>query len=166
MKLRKALTFWDLLFLSISGMVGSGWLFAALAGAAYAGPASLISWLLAGVFFIFIGLSYAELGSILPFSGSLVRIDHYVHGSISNYLLGWAYLIGSATTISMEAEAIIMYTNKYLPLFSTESGYLTPLGILTAAALIGVFTVIQVIGVNIFADLLPPALKGEGSWCC
>ncbi|GGI83942.1 hypothetical protein [Vulcanisaeta souniana] len=35
---------------------------AALAGAAYAGPASLISWLLAGVFFIFIGLSYAELG--------------------------------------------------------------------------------------------------------
>ncbi len=153
MKLRKALTFWDLLFLSISGMVGSGWLFAALAGAAYAGPASLISWLLAGVFFIFIGLSYAELGSILPFSGSLVRIDHYVHGSISNYLLGWAYLIGSATTISMEAEAIIMYTNKYLPLFSTESGYLTPLGILTAAALIGIFTVIQVIGVNIFGKI-------------
>ncbi|WP_158304779.1 hypothetical protein [Vulcanisaeta moutnovskia] len=28
-KLRKALTFWDLLFLSISGMVDSGWLFAA-----------------------------------------------------------------------------------------------------------------------------------------
>ncbi|GAB6944750.1 APC family permease [Vulcanisaeta sp. JCM 14467] len=134
-------------------MVGSGWLFAALAGAAYAGPASLISWLIAGVFFIFIGLSYAELGSIFPFSGSLVRIDHYVHGSISNYLLGWAYLIGSATTISMEAEAIIMYTNKYLPLFSTASGYLTPLGILTAAALIGVFTIIQVIGVNVFGKV-------------
>lgn len=147
------MTFWDLLFLSVSGMVGSGWLFAALAGAAYAGPASLISWFLACVFFIFIGLSYAELGSIFPFSGSLVRIDHYVHGSISNYLLGWAYLIGSATTISMEAEAIIMYTNKYLPLFSTESGYLTPLGVLVAAALIGIFTVIQVIGVNIFGKV-------------
>ncbi len=134
-------------------MVGSGWLFAALAGAAYAGPASLISWLIAGVLFIFIGLSYAELGSMLPFTGSLVRIDHYVHGSISNYLLGWAYLIGSATTVSMEAEAIIMYTNKYLPLFSTPSGYLTPLGILAAALLIGAFTAIQLIGVNIFGKV-------------
>ncbi|ABW02085.1 amino acid permease-associated region [Caldivirga maquilingensis IC-167] len=132
-------------------MVGSGWLFAALAGAAYAGPASLISWIIAAVLFIFIGLAYAELGSMLPFSGSLVRIDHYAHGSVSNYLLGWAYLIGAATTVAMEAEAIIMYTNKYLPVFSSASGYLTPLGIAAAAALIAVFTLIQIIGVNVFS---------------
>lgn len=134
-------------------MVGSGWLFAALAGASYAGPASLISWVIAAVLFIFIGLAYAELGSMLPFSGSLVRIDHYAHGSISNYLLGWAYLIGAATTVAMEAEAIIMYTNKYLPVFSSASGYLTPLGITAAAALIALFTLIQIIGVNVFGKV-------------
>ncbi len=134
-------------------MVGSGWLFAALAGASYAGPASLISWIIAAVLFIFIGLAYAELGSMLPFSGSLVRIDHYAHGSISNYLLGWAYLIGAATTVAMEAEAIIMYTNKYLPVFSSASGYLTPIGIAAAAALIAVFTLIQIVGVNVFSKV-------------
>ena len=128
-------------------------MFAALAGASYAGPASLISWIIAAVLFIFIGLAYAELGSMLPFSGSLVRIDHYAHGSISNYLLGWAYLIGAATTVAMEAEAIIMYTNKYLPVFSSASGYLTPLGIAAAAALIAVFTLIQIIGVNVFGKV-------------
>ena len=151
--MRRALTFTDMLFLSISGMIGSGWLFAALAGASYAGPASIISWMVAAVLFIFIGLSYAELGSILPFSGSLVRIDHYAHGSLSNYLLGWAYLIGTATTVSMEAEAIIMYTNSYFPYFSTPSGYLSTLGVAAAAALIALFTVIQVIGVNVFGKV-------------
>jgi len=42
-KLRKALTTWDLLFLSLGGIIGSGWLFAALDASAIAGPASIIS---------------------------------------------------------------------------------------------------------------------------
>ncbi|WP_054849809.1 hypothetical protein [Vulcanisaeta sp. JCM 14467] len=70
-------------------MVGSGWLFAALAGAAYAGPASLISWLIAGVFFIFIGLSYAELGSIFPFSvPSSALTTMCMAQSLTTYLAG------------------------------------------------------------------------------
>ena len=53
----------------------------------------------------------------------------------------------------MEAEAIIMYTNSYFPYFSTPSGYLSTLGVAAAAALIALFTVIQVIGVNVFGNV-------------
>ena len=148
-KLRKALSFQDLTFLSVTGMVGSGWLFASLGAAAYAGPAAIISWIIGGAFFIIMGFAFAELGGLLPFTGSLVRINHFTHGSLSNYYLGWAYLIGVATTVPLEAEAVISYTNRYLPIFSTQAGVLTPLGIVAAAALILVFLIIQLIGVNV-----------------
>lgn len=44
---------------------------------------------------------------------------------------------------------MISYTNRYLPIFSTQAGVLTPLGIVAAAALILVFLIIQLIGVNV-----------------
>ncbi len=48
-KLKKELSFVQLLFLSVGGIIGSGWLFGVNAGAATAGPAVTLSWLIGGV---------------------------------------------------------------------------------------------------------------------
>ncbi len=47
-KLRKELSFIQLLFLSLGGIIGSGWLFGVLFGASVAGPASVLSWIIGG----------------------------------------------------------------------------------------------------------------------
>ncbi|PSN83405.1 amino acid transporter [Candidatus Marsarchaeota G1 archaeon OSP_B] len=153
-RLRKALRSYDVFFLSVTGMVGSGWLFAEFGSLPYAGPASILSWVVAGVFFFVIGLCFAELGGILPFTGSLVRYNHYSHGALSNFLLGWAYIIAAATTPPLEAEAILTYAHSYIPgVYNATTGVLTPLGIVLALALMAVFTVIQYIGVNVYGTV-------------
>ena len=96
-KLRKSLTGLDIFLISFSGMVGSGWLLGVLAGPSYAGPAAILTWIIAGIFFIILALVFSELGSMFPYSGSLVRFNEYSHGPASNFKLGSAtrYLPGS-----------------------------------------------------------------------
>ncbi len=65
-RLRKSLNTWDLYFLSLGGIIGSGWLFAASASASTTGPAAILSWLIGGILVLFIALGYAELGAMIP----------------------------------------------------------------------------------------------------
>ncbi len=149
--LRKSLTLLDVFMLGISGMVGSGWLFAALGAAGVMGPAAVLSWIIAGIFFSFMVFGFAELGGVFPFTGSLARYNHYTHGTLSNYMLAWAYFIGAATTISVEAVAIVEYSSEYLPwVWNSKVGVLTPVGVAIAAGLILVFFAIHFLGVHVF----------------
>ena len=52
-----------LLFISIGAMIGSGWLFSALYAAQLAGPAAIISWIIAAFIGGVIALVFAELGA-------------------------------------------------------------------------------------------------------
>ncbi|MFB6470585.1 MAG: APC family permease [Vulcanisaeta sp. AZ3] len=150
-RLRRSLTMLDYFMLAFTGMVGSGWLFAALGASGAMGPASLLSWVIAGIFFIFMVYPFAELGGLFPFTGSLARYNHYSHGIISNYFLAWAYTIGAITTVTVEAVAIVEYASFYVPAFwNSTLNVLTPLGLLVAALLILVFFAIQLVGVNVF----------------
>jgi len=71
-QLRKALTLQDLFFLSMGGIIGSGWLFAALGGASIAGPGAVLSWIIGGIFVLFIALTYAEVSGMIPRTGPLL----------------------------------------------------------------------------------------------
>lgn len=49
--MNKNLSALNLLWISITSMIGSGWLFGALYSAHFAGPAAIIAWPLAGFYF-------------------------------------------------------------------------------------------------------------------
>ena len=150
-RLRRALTLLDIFMLGITGMIGSAWLFSALGAVGVMGPAAILSWVLAGVLFMVMTFSFAELGGLFPFSGSLARYNHYTHGIVSNYLLAWAYFIGALTTVTTEAEAIVEYASSYAPaLWNSSQGVLTPLGVAVAAAIILALFAIQLVGVHVF----------------
>src|SRR5213083_557051 len=70
-----------LLFAGVGSVIGSGWLFGALNASIIAGPASIVSWAIGGVMIMLIGLTYAELGTMFPVSGGVVRFPHYSFGS-------------------------------------------------------------------------------------
>jgi amino acid transporter len=46
-KLRRSVGFYGLMFVSLGSIIGSGWLLGALNAAEAAGPASILSWILA-----------------------------------------------------------------------------------------------------------------------
>ena len=150
-KLRKSLTSLDIFLISFSGMVGSGWLLGVLAGPAYAGPAAILTWVIAGFFFIVLALVFSELGAMFPYSGSLVRFNEYSHGPFSNFKLGWAYLIGALATPPVEAAALTSFISSYVPgLYDFKHSLLTPLGVIVSIGILALFIFIQYIGVNIF----------------
>jgi len=170
-QLRKSLSRLELLYLSLGGIIGSGWLFASLYTAAYAGSDAVLSWIIAGILTIFIGLAYAEISSAIPKSGGIARYPHYTHGGIVGYLITWSYFLTASSTSSIEAEAVIEYVSSYdksLSSLLTATGsfngqqitILTPMGMLVAILLLILFFFINYFGVNVLGKVT----HGTGWW--
>jgi amino acid transporter len=146
-----------LLFASVGSIIGSGWLFGAMNASQQAGPAAVISWALGGIMILLIGLCYAELGTMFPLSGGVVRFPHMSFGSFSSYLTGWITWIACMAVAPIEVEGALQYATKYLPFTEkhTVSGAtvhtLTGLGLLFAIVALAIFVVINYIGVRWFA---------------
>lgn len=154
-KLRRELSTIDLLFLSLGGIIGSGWLFAASGAAVITGPAAILSWIVGGVIILFVALVYAEIGSMLPRSGGIVRYAGYSHGGLAGYMFGWAYFLSAVSVPAVEAEAVITYAGTYInsafPILTltTSSAVLTPVGILFAALLTLLFFFLNYFGIRV-----------------
>lgn len=147
-KLRKSLNTWDLLFLSLGGIIGSGWLFAAFAAAGLAGPASILSWIIGGVIVLIISLNYAELGAMIPRSGSIVRYGQFSHGNLAGYFLAWAYFLSAVSVPAIEAEAVVGYASAYYPILY-NGAVLSATGIVFAGLLMVLFFFLNYFGVKV-----------------
>ncbi len=156
-RLRRDIGIIGLLFAAVGSIIGSGWLFGALNAAEEAGPASVIAWAIGGVMILFIALSYAELGTMFPVSGGVVRFPHFAFGSFTSYTFGWITWIAAASTTAIEVMAALQYANNYLPwletLDKTGAAVLTPAGFGVGVGLLAVFSLINVVGIRWFAKL-------------
>src|SRR5664279_6623157 len=81
--LRRTIGFWGLMFVSLGSIIGSGWLLGALGAAVTAGPASLISWVLAAAMLSVLALIYAELGGAYPVAGGTARFPYFAFGTLA-----------------------------------------------------------------------------------
>jgi amino acid transporter len=93
---------------------------------------------------------------MFPISGGVVRFPHYSFGSFASYTLGWITWVAAASTTSIEVEAALQYATNYLPwLQHLADGVpvLTTAGFFVAAALLALFSLINVIGIRWFARL-------------
>ncbi len=147
-QLRRALSFQDLFMISFGGVVGSGWLFAVASSAYFAGPAAVISWILAGIFMIAIALCFSETASAMHKTGQLVRGPLYTHGGYTGYIIGVAYIVGSITVPAIEAEAVITYSSTYIPWAIGSNGLLSAQGVAVAVILMILFFFLNFVGVR------------------
>jgi amino acid transporter len=155
-RLRRHIGTIGLLFTAVGSIVGSGWLFGALNAAEIAGPAAVLAWAIGGVMIMLIGLCYAELGTMFPVSGGVIRFPHYAFGSFASYTLGWITWIAAASTTSIEVLAALQYSTNYLPWLQRLEGgvpVLTLPGLAVAIAMLALFSVINVFGIRWFARL-------------
>ncbi len=83
-QLRREIGRTGLLFTGVGSIIGSGWLFGAMNAGIIAGPAAILSWAIAGVMIILIGLSFSELGTMFPVTGGVIRFPMYAFGGFAS----------------------------------------------------------------------------------
>ncbi|MGH3095427.1 MAG: APC family permease [Streptosporangiales bacterium] len=156
--LRRSMSLTQLLFLGVSAQVGSGWLFAVLAAAGVAGPAAIVSWIIACLLIGFVALSYAEIASMLPRSGAIVRYTYLSHGSFAGWIIGWAYWLSAVSIPPIEAEATLTYIGgrfQALHLLEDQNGVdvLTwPQGIIAGIILMAFFFALNFFGAKLLSE--------------
>jgi amino acid transporter len=147
-----------LLFASVGSIIGSGWLFGALTAAQLAGPAAILSWVIGAVMILLIALVYAELGTMFPLSGGVVRFPHIAFGSFASYTTGWILWVAVSTTAPIEVEGALQYATKYAPFTAEHTASngetihtLTGLGYLVAVFGMAFFVAVNYYGIRWFA---------------
>src|ERR1700677_3444087 len=91
--LRRALGPWDLIAVGLGTMIGGGIFTTIGPGVAKAGPAIIIAFLLAGLASFFAALAYAELGAMVPVSGSAYTYAYATLGEIVAWIIGWDLIL-------------------------------------------------------------------------
>jgi amino acid transporter len=155
--LRRSIGFWGLTFISLGSIIGSGWLLGALTAAQHAGPASLISWLLAACLLIVLALIHAELGTAYPVAGGTARFPYFAFGTLAGFTAGWAAYLQAVTIAPIEVEASISYlastgwAKKHLVMLHTN-GTLNGTGLLIATGAMLLFTLVNLLGAKLLSD--------------
>src|SRR5215470_6578665 len=110
--LRRSVGFYGLMFISLGSIIGSGWLLGALNAAEVAGPASIISWVIAAAMLTVLALVYAELGGTYPVAGGTGRFPYFSHGPLAGFTAGWSSWLQAVAIAPIEILAAITYVNS------------------------------------------------------
>ncbi len=103
-ELRRSLGPVALTAIGIGGIIGTGiFVLTGLAAAQHAGPAIVLSFIIAGIGCIFAGLCYAEFASMIPVSGSAYAYSYATLGEGVAWFIGWnlvlEYLFAASTVV-------------------------------------------------------------------
>ncbi|WP_067489620.1 APC family permease [Actinomadura hibisca] len=105
----------DLVVLGLGVMIGSGiFKISGEQAAGNAGPAVILSFLVAGVVCLLAALAYAELSSIIPVAGSAYSFSYVAFGEIWAWVVGWAMVLELLLAASVVARVWSMYAAQTL----------------------------------------------------
>ena len=103
--LRRSLTATNLTLLGIGAIIGAGiFVLTGQAAAQYAGPAIVLSFVIAGFGCLFAGLCYAEFASLIPIAGSAYTYGYATLGEFMAWIIGWDLILEylfAASTVSV-----------------------------------------------------------------
>ncbi|MDN3956860.1 APC family permease [Sporolactobacillus laevolacticus] len=153
-KMRREMRTFSLTMTGLGSIIGSGWLFGSWKAASVAGPAAIYSWVIGMVLILLIGLTFAELGSLFPATGGMVRYGQFSHGSLVGFITGWANWIAIVSVIPVEAVASAQYLSSWK--FDWAHGLyngteLTATGLFVAGFLVFIYFLVNYFTVQLFA---------------
>jgi amino acid transporter len=103
-ELKRSLGAIHLVLFGIGCIIGAGiFVRTGTAAALYAGPAVMLSFIIAGVVCVFAGLCYAELASMLPVSGSAYTYAYTTVGEFGAWIMGALLLLEYGLAASVVA---------------------------------------------------------------
>ena len=151
-QLKKSLTALDLTVFGVGVVIGAG-IFTVAGRAAHslAGPAVVLSFILAAVCCGLAALCYAEFASAIPVSGSAYTFSYASLGEIVAWIIGWDLLL----ELLLGASVVAQGWSAYLGVFLNRLGIDIPAGVaygshfdLPAFLLVAVLTVLVTIGIK------------------
>src|SRR5262245_16681911 len=93
--LKRALGPFSLTLLGIGAIIGTGiFVLTGTVAAQNAGPAVVLSFVLAGVASIFAALCYSEFASLVPIAGSAYTYSYATLGELLAWMIGWNLILG------------------------------------------------------------------------
>ncbi|MFE9998404.1 amino acid permease [Streptomyces avermitilis] len=114
--LRRTMGVGQLTLLSVGATLGTG-IFVVLGEAVpEAGPAIVVSFVLAGVTALFSALSYAELAGMIPGSGSSYSYAYATLGELVAWVCGWCLILEYGVSVAAVAVGWGQYVNELLQL--------------------------------------------------
>lgn len=154
----------NLIALGIGAIIGAG-LFVRTAAAAgeAAGPAVIVSFIIAAIGCAFAGLCYAEFASMIPIAGSAYAYAYVTMGEFVAWIIGWAlvleYALASATVSIAWSEYLNNLLGGSIPYqwchspFETSADGITGIVNLPALLILVILTLILIKGTKESANL-------------
>lgn len=156
--LKRTLHTKDLVFLGIGAIIGAGiFVITGVAAAKYAGPAIMLSFVLAGIACGLAALCYSELTAMIPISGSAYSYAYATMGELVAWIIGWDLVLEYAMAASTVAIGWSGYLvsmldglGLHLPKLITASMFMADGGFinLPAALIVGVLSYVLIIGIR------------------
>lgn len=140
--------------IGVSAVVGSGWLFASYYAAKFAGPISILSWIIGAGLSLILALLLAEISTMYQERGLFSRLLTISHNRDFGFILAISNWFAMVILIPSEAIATIQYASTIVPsithlIFLNEQ--LTSIGISLVCLLIIIYGVINYWGIQFMA---------------
>jgi APA family basic amino acid/polyamine antiporter len=112
--LKRTMGLFQLICFGVGAIVGTGIFVGLSDSVAQAGPAVVVSFVLAALTCVFTAFSFAELGGAIPVSGSSYSFAYAGLGESTAFLVGWCLLLEYGVSISAVAVGWSQYVNELL----------------------------------------------------
>src|SRR5437899_5922481 len=129
-RLKRALGATNLTALGIGAIIGTGiFVLTGTVAAQNAGPAVVLSFVLAGVASIFAALCYSEFASLVPMAGSAYTYGYATLGEVFAWIIGWdlmlEYALGAVTVAISWSGYFVRFLEGFSIYFPKEwcNGY-------------------------------------------
>lgn len=139
----KPLGFWSCWSLTVGCMIGSGVFMLPTLLAPY-GLLSFGGWIIAGGGSIALALIFGRLAARTSSNGGPYAYARHAFGDLTGFLMGWAYWLSFLMGVPVVAIAFVGYLGVFIPALNGNA----PAQALSALALIGIFTAINVRGLR------------------
>jgi APA family basic amino acid/polyamine antiporter len=139
--LKRALGALNLTMLGIGAIIGAGiFVLTGTAAAQTAGPAIVLSFVVAGLGCLFAGLCYAEFASMIPIAGSAYTYGYATLGEFVAWIIGWdlilEYLFGAATVAVGWSGYFVAFLRDNLGIHLSAAWTQAPLGVVGTHTLV------------------------------
>ncbi|WP_406174469.1 amino acid permease [Streptomyces sp. NBC_00996] len=112
--LKRTMGLFQLVCFGIGAIVGTGIFVGLSDSVAQAGPAVVVSFILAAITCVFTAFAFAELGGAIPVSGSSYSFAYAGLGESTAFLVGWCLLLEYGVSVSAVAVGWSQYVNELL----------------------------------------------------
>jgi APA family basic amino acid/polyamine antiporter len=169
--LKRALGALNLTMLGIGAIIGTGiFVLTGTVAALNAGPAVVLSFVLAGVASIFAALCYSEFASLVPMAGSAYTYGYATLGELIAWIIGWdlvlEYALGAVTVAIGWSGYVVSFLKdiginvpctlsaaRGLPVQCADGTTATAIFNLPAVVIIAIVTTLLVIGIKESANV-------------